>query len=67
MKNLKVDFTISTGKQYENVHVSAEVDDLPEARRLGDEAEEQFHDCYKPEKTENKLDTSETEKLNFEK
>lgn len=49
MKNLKVDFTISTGRQYENVHVSAETDEedgMNECLILGKQAEEKFHNCF---------------------
>ena len=46
MKNLKVDFTINTGKQYENLHISAEVETLDEGLELGKEAEELFHNCF---------------------
>lgn len=46
MKNIKVDFTINTGRQYENCHVSAEVETLDEGLELGKEAEEIFHNCF---------------------
>lgn len=46
MKNLKVDFTINTGRQYENVHVSAEVETLEEGVEFGKEAEELYHNLF---------------------
>lgn len=44
MKNLKVELTIATGKQYENVHLSEEVETLDEAMEFMEKVEQKgFH------------------------
>ena len=46
MKNLKVELTISTGRQYENCHASAEFETLEECLDFAEQAEEKFHNCF---------------------
>ena len=75
MQNLKVDFTISTGKQYENVHVSAEADTektlsefLNASLKIGKTAEETFHNCFIKDEVAEKAkvaDTGKDETLEF--
>jgi len=45
---MKIELTIATGRQFENAHLSEEIEagNFDEAMAFAEQAEEKFHNCF---------------------
>ena len=61
---MKIELTIATGKQFENIHLSTEIEDgnFIEATAFAEMAEDTFHNCFIKDEVSEKAEVADTGK-----